>query len=43
MSVIGGRAENICSFRVFLSLTDAVEKCRGVAGFAIGGLFSAYS
>jgi hypothetical protein len=21
MSVIGGRAENICSFRVFLSLT----------------------
>jgi hypothetical protein len=22
MSVIGGRAENICSFRVFLSLTQ---------------------
>jgi hypothetical protein len=22
MSVVGGRAENICSFRVFLSLTQ---------------------
>jgi hypothetical protein len=39
MSEFEGKAENICSVRVFRILADAVEKCRGAAGFAIGWRF----
>src|SRR6202045_1853451 len=45
MSVIGGRAENICSFRVFLSLTQCMVRPRVASGFAelaVSGLASMY-
>jgi hypothetical protein len=43
MSVVGGKAENICSIRVIPVLTDAVEKSLAIIGFAIWGAISAYS
>ena len=39
MSVVGGKAEDIYLERVFRTLTDAVEKCRCVAGFFLSGAF----
>jgi hypothetical protein len=43
MSEFEGKAEDIYSCGVLLTLTDAVEKCPPVVGFVIGEAFLAYS